>query len=501
VNANSLLAGRLASRTRQRPVRRDDGRDRGWLVRRALLFADASGLLLAFAATALIFGPEQGHGNALSLVGEYVLFGATLPGWVLAAKLHELYDHDEERTEHTTVDDFAGVVHVVTLGVWCLYAAARLTHIANPELAKAALFWGLAIVLVTGGRALARGLCRRHPAYLQNTLIIGAGETGQLVGRKLLQHTEYGLRLVGFVDDDPRALRSDLAAQPVLGGLEDVTTIVRDRNVHRVVVAFSRDGSPALVQLVARLRALDLHIDIVPRLYDVVGPNVVVHSIEGLPLVGLPRAKLLPFSRTIKRAIDVVGAAALLVLSAPVFAVAAWRVHRDSPGPVFFRQARVGQGMRTFTALKFRTMKVDTDDAAHRAYIKATMNASADLSANGLYKLDRHDAVTRSGRWLRKTSLDELPQLINVLRGEMSLVGPRPCLEYELEHFEPHHFERFRVPAGVTGLWQVTARAHSTFGEALEFDVAYARNWSLGLDLLLLLRTPFQLLRQRGATA
>jgi lipopolysaccharide/colanic/teichoic acid biosynthesis glycosyltransferase len=157
--------------------------------------------------------------------------------------------------------------------------------------------------------------------------------------------------------------------------------------------------------------------------------------------------------------------------------------------------------MREFTALKFRTMKVGTDDSAHREFIKQTMSASAAPTANGLYKLDQNDRVTASGRWLRKTSLDELPQLINVLRGDMSLVGPRPCLAYETEHFAPHHFERFLVPGGITGLWQVTARAHSTFGEAIELDVAYARNWSLGLDLMLLARTPFQLLRQRKGTA
>ena len=157
--------------------------------------------------------------------------------------------------------------------------------------------------------------------------------------------------------------------------------------------------------------------------------------------------------------------------------------------------------MEEFTTLKFRTMRVDTDDSAHREYIRQTMSADAAVGSNGLYKLDQDDRVTPFGRWLRKTSLDELPQLINVFRGDMSLVGPRPCIPYEVESFEPHHFERFLVPQGLTGLWQVTARARSTFGEALELDVAYARGWSLGLDLVLLCKTPFQLLRDSSGTA
>jgi lipopolysaccharide/colanic/teichoic acid biosynthesis glycosyltransferase len=190
----------------------------------------------------------------------------------------------------------------------------------------------------------------------------------------------------------------------------------------------------------------------------------------------------------------------MLLLVAPVFLVAAIRIRTESPGPIFFRQTRLGTNRKPFTVLKFRTMKVDTDDAEHRAYIQSTMSAAATMDANGTYKLARENAVTPFGRLLRKTSLDELPQLINVLRGEMSLVGPRPCIPYETEFFEPHHFDRFLVPQGITGLWQVTARAKSTFGEALEMDVAYVRGWSIGLDLRLLLRTPFALLRQRKAT-
>lgn len=156
--------------------------------------------------------------------------------------------------------------------------------------------------------------------------------------------------------------------------------------------------------------------------------------------------------------------------------------------------------MEEFTVFKFRTMAVETDEAVHRDYIATTMSPQAQANGNGLYKLDRSASVTTFGRWLRRTSFDELPQLINVLRGDMSLVGPRPCIPYELEHYQRHHFERFSVPQGLTGLWQVTARANATYGESLDMDVAYVRGWSLGLDLRLLMRTPLQVFHQRIST-
>ena len=249
------------------------------------------------------------------------------------------------------------------------------------------------------------------------------------------------------------------------------------------------------------LNDLDVDIDVVPRLFEIVGPTARVHTVEGLPLVGLRPGRLARSPRVLKRAVDIAGSAVALTLVAPLLAYIAWRIKRDSPGAIFFKQTRLGLNMREFTALKFRTMKVGTDQDEHRLYIRRLAGAATATNSNGLFKLERTDAITPFGRWLRKTSLDELPQLINVLRGDMSLVGPRPCIPYETETFASHHFERFAVPAGITGLWQVTARANSTFAEALEMDVAYARAWSFGLDLRLLLRTPFQLLRQRGATA
>ena len=188
----------------------------------------------------------------------------------------------------------------------------------------------------------------------------------------------------------------------------------------------------------------------------------------------------------------------LLLLTAPLFAaIAAW-IKLDSPGAVLFRQTRLGLDQRPFTALKFRTMRSDTSIDEHRDYVRRAMDADTTPEAGGLYKLERPDAVTRAGHFLRKTSLDELPQLWNILRGDMSLVGPRPCIPYETELYEEHHFERFSVPAGLTGLWQVTARARSPFVEALELDVLYARSWSFWGDVVLLLKTPVQVFRPKA---
>jgi exopolysaccharide biosynthesis polyprenyl glycosylphosphotransferase len=468
-------------------------------VRRVLIGADVAGLALAVLVAELAFG-SYGSGDRIGLMTEYLLFLATLPGWVFFAKLFRLYDRDDERADHSTVDDLVGVFLLVTVGAWFVFVGALATRMADPNLTKLAGFWALAIALVTACRSVARALARRSSLYAQNTVVVGAGAVGQLVGRKLLQHREYGINLVGFVDADPRPRREDLQDVPLLGPPSSLPGLVCSQEIDRVVVAFSGDSHRETLEVLRALKDLDVQIDIVPRLFESIGPHVRIHSAEGIPLVALPPAKLLPFSRAIKRMVDVVCSSLALLVTSPLFAYAAWRIRRDSAGPVFFRQTRLGIDMREFTLLKFRTMYVDVDDAPHREFIKRTMDAEAAPTANGLYKLERNDAVTPFGEWLRKTSLDELPQLLNVLRGEMSLVGPRPCLPYETENFKPHHFERFLVPAGITGLWQVTARAHSTFGEALDMDVTYARGWSLGLDLWLICRTPLHMLR-REATA
>jgi exopolysaccharide biosynthesis polyprenyl glycosylphosphotransferase len=468
---------------------------RGWLVRRLLLVADLVGLVLAFALAEAIQGTGAADGR-LHEWKEIVVFLCTLPAWIVVTKLYGLYERDEEHADHTTVDDFVGVFHMVTVCTWTFYAGATLWGFAYPDLLKIVIFWIAALVFVTSGRAAVRTIARRTLAYLQNTVIVGAGEVGQLVARKLLQHPEYGINLIGLVDADPKARRAELSQLPVLGSPEQLPAFVRLFDVERVIIAFSTDAPRQTLEVIRELRKLDVQIDVVPRLFEVVGPRIELHSVEGLTLLGLPPVRLSRSSAMLKRAIDIVGAVFGLLLTAPLFLLAAWRIKRESPGPVFFRQTRLGMGMNEFTALKFRTMHVDADDAPHREFIRETMTSDAATPAHGIYKLERDDVVTPFGRWLRRTSLDELPQLINVLRGEMSLVGPRPCIPYETDQFAPHHFERFLVPAGITGYWQVTARAHSTFGEALDMDVAYARSWSLGLDLRLLCKTPIGLLRR-----
>jgi exopolysaccharide biosynthesis polyprenyl glycosylphosphotransferase len=490
VGVPELASGPLEWRSGHRRVR-----NRGWLVRRMLLLSDLVGLTLAFAVGGLAVGGAASFHDPADLA----IFAATLPGWVVVAKLYGLYEHDEERADHSTADELMVVFNLVTVGAWLFFVGVYVARNSMAiGLSRLVAFWLLAVVCVTLGRAVARALCRRSVLYVQNTVIVGAGEIGQLVARKLLQHPEYGLNLVGFVDDRPMERRGELEHLALLGGVDRLPELIDLLDVERVVIAFSNCAESELVELVRSLRDVEVQVDFVSRLFDLVGPKAAIHTVEGLPLVGLPPVRLSRSSLLFKRAVDLVGATVGLLIAAPFFPVIALLIRLDSEGPVFFRQTRLGLEMREFPVLKFRTLRVDTDVEAHRAYIAQTMDASAAPNANGLYKLDRRDTVTRVGSWLRRTSLDELPQLVNVLRGQMSLVGPRPCIDYETRYFAAHHYERFLVPAGLTGLWQVTARARSTFGEALDMDVAYARGWSLGLDLRLLCRTPVQLLRSRG---
>jgi exopolysaccharide biosynthesis polyprenyl glycosylphosphotransferase len=476
-------------------------RRRGWLVRRMLVLADVVGLAAAFLTIEAVFGPGSGADNTLHPALEFAFLAATLPLWIVMARLYSLYDLDEERTHHPTTDDIVRVFHLVTVCTWTSFAVIWVTGIANPEVPKVIVFWGLAVALIVAARTCARAWCRSRLTYIQNTVIVGAGEVGQIVARKLLRHSEYGINLVGFVDTAPKEMHEGLEHVSVLASPEELPELIKLFDIERVIIAFSNDSAEETLELVRSLNDLPVQVDIVPRLFELVGPSVKIDTLEGLPLVELPPPSLTRSSWWIKRAIDATAAAIALFLTAPLFAYIALRVKLDSPGPVFFRQKRLGQGQREFEVLKFRTMKVGADSSEHRDFIRASMDPRTAPSTNGLFKLDRNDVVTRSGRWLRGTSLDELPQLINVLRGDMSLVGPRPCIDYEVECFEPHHFDRFLVPAGITGLWQVTARAQATFKEALDMDVAYARGWSLGLDLRLLCRTPLQVFGRRKVTS
>ncbi len=490
------LTAAVDDHTRALLARRRNAR-RSRLVPRSLLVADLLGLGVAYLVATVLWGSA----GALGSSGQLLVFVLTLPCWFVVAKLHGLYQRDLERADHPTTDDVVGVFHLVTVGIWLLLVASRLAGQTSPSIYALITFWTVAVCVLPVARTIARRWCKRRGAYEQNTVIVGAGEIGQLIGRKLVRHPEYGVNVVGFVDRNPKDRRADLPEHlTILGGPERLHEIIVRLDVERVVIAFSGEPVTELLQMLRQLRDLPVQIDLVPRLFELVGPRVTVHVVEGVPLLGLPPRRATRIARTIKRTIDVIGASTALVLLAPLFAYIALRIRLDSKGPVLFRQARLGIHMKEFTTLKFRTMKVNTDHSVHQAYIQRTMSSTAEADASGLYKLDRPDSVTKFGQWLRRTSLDELPQLINVLRGEMSLVGPRPCIPYEAENFKPYHRERFAMPQGITGLWQVTARANSTYGESLDMDVAYVRGWSLGLDLRLLLRTPLQVLRQRSST-
>ena len=289
---------------------------RGELVRSALTLADLAGLGLAFAAVQLIMPSGGSPTNALEGAAETLLFLATLPAWLVVAKLYGLYEHDEERTDHSSVDEVMGVFHLLSTGSWLLLAAAWLSGIASPALPKLALFWAFAIIAVPVARATARAICRRHIAYMQNAVIVGAGGVGQLIAKKLRQHPEYGINLVGFVDAAPRERASGIPDAPLLGDPTRLPTIVRRFGVQRVILAFSNESDLETLGIVRALDGLDVQVDVVPRLFEIVDRDAEIYTIEGVALVGIAPPRLSRSARLGKRAFDaLLSALGLLVLA------------------------------------------------------------------------------------------------------------------------------------------------------------------------------------------
>jgi exopolysaccharide biosynthesis polyprenyl glycosylphosphotransferase len=271
---------------------------------------------------------------------------------------------------------------------------------------------------------------------------------------------------------------------------------VRELAITRVIIAFSTEGHDAMLGLVRELSNLDVHVDVVPRLFEAVGADAALHGIEGVPLIAIPPFRLSAAAERWKRGFDVVVAGASVLCLFPLFLAIGIAIRLDTPGPVFFRQRRVGRHGRTFRIVKFRTMVADAEDRKQSiAHLNVHARAGGDPR---MFKAENDPRVTRVGRMLRATRLDELPQLVNVLRGEMSIVGPRPLIPSEDRHVRNWQRRRLDLKPGITGLWQALGASRIPFEEMVKLDYLYVKNWSLLTDVKLMLRTVAVLLRTNG---
>jgi exopolysaccharide biosynthesis polyprenyl glycosylphosphotransferase len=467
---------------------------RGWLMRRLLLVADVLGLTTAY-LLALAVAPAATAADRVAVWWEVAFFVVSLPFWVFLARAHSLYDRDEERSDHSTVDDIFGVFQVVTIGTWSFFAVTYLTGLPHPTVPRLIVFWLTALVLVPLIRAVIRAVGRRHPAYVQNVIIVGSGEVARLLDNKIRQHPEYRLNVIGFVDRDGGASLNGAGQVELIGATDNLPELVRTHAAHRVVIAFSADSDDETLEVIRELQDSNVQVDIVPRLFEVLGTSAQLHTIEGVPLVGLATPRLSASSRFLKRTLDLVGAIAGLIVLAPLFAVTALCIKLDSRGPVFFRQVRMGAEEQAFRVFKFRTM-VDEAETLKAEVAHLNMHVNDDPR---MFKVPDDPRVTRVGGFLRRSRIDELPQLFNVIRGEMSLVGPRPLILDEDQYVVRWARRRLKLKPGMTGLWQVLGASDIPFDEMTKLDYLYVTNWSLREDLRLILLTLPALARARAA--
>ena len=464
-------------------------RGRTWM----LIAGDLVALALAYAIAYLV-SDQLGSLPPVSAPGWFlVLLLATAPlVWLAVFTGYHLYENDNLRISVSSFDEVRDLFHAMLAGSlaylilsqgvdfffdWWVYTAV-----------EAALFLSGALVIVPIVRGSIRSWLLPRVMKPRRALVVGSGPEARLVQRKVEAHPEYGLEIVGFLDgDDPET------PSPILGRPDEVAEIVDRYEIDRVLLASSVGSHEATLDLVRAVRRPDVQVSIVPRFFEIFTSHSTLDDIEGMPVVTLPPIRLGRSARVLKRSTDIVVSGLALLVLAPVLGAIALLIRLDSKGPALYRQPRRGRLGSTFNIVKFRTMRIGAEqqrsDVLHMNEVDGP-----------LFKIKGIDPrVTRVGGFLRKTSLDELPQLWNVLKGEMSLVGPRPFVVYEADLITGWATRRLDMTPGITGLWQVLGRNDIPFEEMTKLDYLSVTKWSVWWDFKILCQTIPVVLGRRGA--
>ncbi len=458
-----------------------------WLVL-ALVAGDAAAAVVALiAAYALRFwsGLITTPLGVPPLEPYLFLLVLLVPLHALALRVVGLYGYRHERTK---ADEAFLVVQGVSLATLFLVASTFFIRSFSYSRYAILLFWGLDIVSVYGARLwirdVVRGL-RRHGRFVRRALVVGAGPLGQEVVRRLKGHPEFGVRVVGYLDDRwPAGER--IEGKEILAGYEAVTRVLADHRVDQLFVALPMEAHHEVLKILNAIEGELVDVKIVPDILQFVTLRSAVEELEGLPVISLAQTPITGWSRIAKRVMDLTLAASGLVLLAPLMGLIALAIRLTSPGPVVYHQERMGLDGRSFAMYKFRSMSVD-----------------AEADSGPVWTAAGDSRRTALGRLLRRVSLDELPQLWNVLKGEMSLVGPRPERSFFVQQFKtliPQYMLRHKVKSGMTGWAQVNGlRGNTSLEKRIEYDLYYIQNWSLVLDLKILLLTIYRAWQHRHA--
>jgi exopolysaccharide biosynthesis polyprenyl glycosylphosphotransferase len=398
--------------------------------------------------------------------------------------------YDSRRTL-TLMDELKAVVPAVAMATLTFTSYLFVFKVAWFSRGLVAYFCIFDLLLLTNLRWIARLVMRSLTAsghYVRRLLIVGAGPVGTDLARLVQQRDWIGFRLVGYLDDDPAKLGRSFHGAPVLGTTADLQRVLREHAVDDVIIALPARAHEKMAQLVLSMQALPVRVRVVPDLFGMVTVRAQVEDFFGYPLIGLRDPVITGFDRVVKRTFDLVIASLALVITAPIMLAAALAIWIESGRPIIFKQTRIGENGRPFSLYKFRTMVHDAEALLPR--IRRERNG---------HKWPDDPRVTRVGRILRRTSIDELPNLFNVLKGEMSLVGPRPEQPWIVEQYEPWQRKRLAATPGMTGWWQINGRSDLPMHLNTEYDLYYIQNYSPLLDLIILLKTIGVVLRGKGA--